>query len=92
MPCNCKNEDGTLSDRCYGKCVKDSIVKQSEEASRDPLNGFAELILSQVDRRIQNQINALQVKFEREKVEIYKEAFLDGLKEGISIGKDFGHY
>jgi hypothetical protein len=87
MACNCKKEDGTLSDRCFGACVKDSIVKQKEEAIRDPMNGFAELILSQVDQRIQNRMTSLQVTFQKEQFELYKKAFLDGLNEGIAIGR-----
>jgi diacylglycerol kinase family enzyme len=87
MACKCKNPDGTLSDVCIGACVKDSIVKQEEEARRDPMNGFAELILSQVEQRIQNRMTTLQVTFQKEQFELYKKAFLDGLNEGIEIGK-----
>jgi len=87
MACKCKNQDGTLSDKCFGDCLKDSIAKQVEDSRRDPMNGFAELILSQVEQRIQNRMTTLQVKFQQEQWDLYKKAYLDGLKEGITIAR-----
>lgn len=87
MACKCKNPDGTLSNECFGACVKDSIVKQEEDAKRDPMNGFAELILSQVEQRIQNRMTSLQLTFQKEQFDLYKKAFLDGLNEGVVIGR-----
>lgn len=87
MACKCLNPDGTLSSRCVGACVKESIINQEENARRDPMNGFAELIMSQVEQRIQNRVTTLQVSFQKEQFDLYKKAFLDGLKEGIAIGR-----
>lgn len=87
MACTCKNEDGTLAKNCIGKCVKKSIIKQEEDARRDPMNGFAELILSQVEQRIKSQMTVLTLSFKKEQFDVYKEAFLDGINEGIKIGR-----
>lgn len=91
MPCTCKNSDGTLSDVCFGLCAKDSIVKHLENIERDPMKGFADLILSQVDQRIQNRMTQLQVTFEKEQFNVYKKAFLEGLNEGIEIGRSISN-
>ena len=87
MACQCKNPDGTLKSMCVGDCVKGSIIQQEESARRDPMNGFAELIMSQVDQRIQNRMTTMHVQLQKEQLEIYKQAFIEGLKEGIGIGK-----
>jgi hypothetical protein len=51
-------------------------------------NGFAELILSQVEKKIAYRMQELKVTFERSQMEIYKKAFMEGIKEGIDIGKN----
>ena len=87
MACRCRLPDGTLSAVCMGACVKESIIRQEEDARRDPLNGFAELILAQVERLIQSKMTALQVSFQQEQFDLYKKAFIEGLKEGLAIGR-----
>lgn len=87
MACSCKHPDGSYMEKCIGSCIKESIIQQQENAKRDPLNGYGELILSQVDKIIDYKLKSLIVKFEKEKIEIWKEAFCDGLKNGIEIVK-----
>ena len=86
MTCKCTNFDGTLSDICYGTCKKESIIKQEEDARRDPLNGFAELILSQVEKIIQNRMTSLQITFQKDQFELSKKSYREGILDGIEIG------
>ncbi len=85
MACECRNSDGSLSGFCLGNCVRNSIIQQEENAKRDPLQGFAELVLAQVEQRIINHMNILRVDLEKEKLDVYKKAFLEGINEGIAI-------
>lgn len=71
---------------CFGQCLKENIVLQQENAKRDPLNGFRELILSQVDKIIDDKLNRLKINFEASKAITFKNAFLEGFKEGIKEG------
>lgn len=87
MACKCTSKDGTLAQMCTGACVKEVIVKHVEEAKRDPMNGFAELIMSQVEIMIRNKMTTLQVTFQQEQFDNYKKAYIDGIHEGIAIGK-----
>lgn len=89
MACTCTNRDGTLSLLCYGSCLKSAQVQQDENAKRDPMKGFAELILSQVEDRIKNNMNLLRIEIEQEKLELFKEAFIEGIKAGIAINREF---
>ncbi len=94
MSCQCKDENGQPSDRCYGTCgtiSKKAIVQAQEKVSRDPMAGFAELILSQVEKRIAYRMAELTIKFERSQIDLYQKAFKEGLKEGIAIGIDLEH-
>jgi len=85
MACNCKNDDGSLSKVCFGTCIKKSIRQQEENASRDPLNGFAELIMSQVSNMLDYKIQKIQIRFQEDQIKLYKSAFLEGINEGIKI-------
>ena len=85
MACKCTLPDGSLSYNCFGTCGE-SIINMKEKISIDPMSGFAELILSQLDKRIDYRMSELQVIFQREQIELYKKAFLQGIKEGINIG------
>lgn len=88
MACECRDNEGNLLKMCVGTCIKKAVLQQEEQTKRDPMQGFAELILSQVDQRIRNQMTTLRVIFEKEKLELYKTAFLDGIKEGIRISRE----
>ena len=87
MACKCTNPDGTLSQMCTGACAKEVIVKHVDEVKRDPMNGFAELIMSQVEAMIRNRMTTLQVTFQKEQFDTYKKAYIEGIHEGIAIGK-----
>ena len=87
MACKCTNPDGTLSQMCTVACVKEVIVKHVDEVKRDPMNGFAELIMSQVEAMIRNRMTTLQVTFQKEQFDTYKKAYIEGIHEGIAIGK-----
>lgn len=87
MACNCRNEDGTLSNKCYGICKKDVIIEQEMQQQRDPLNGFSELIMSQVDKLISHRLIELKVSLMKEHKEIEREEFMKGLKEGLELGR-----
>ena len=87
MACKCTNPDGTLSQMCTGVCLKEVIVKHVDAVKRDPMNGFAELILSQVEVMIRNKMTTLQVAFQKEQFDAYKKAYIEGIHEGIAIGK-----
>lgn len=87
MACKCTNPDGTLSQMCIGACVKEVIVKHVDEVKRDPMNGFSELIMSQVEVMIRNRMTTLQVTFQKEQFDTYKKAYIEGIHEGIAIGK-----
>ena len=91
MACGCKDFNGKPTDRCVGLC-KESLIMQQDIQARDPLNGFSELILSQVDKMIESKINKIKVEFQKEQIELHKIAFLEGLKEGIEIGKTMRDY
>lgn len=88
MACNCNKEDGTLSGICFGTC-KSHIGFITGEAERDPLNGFAELILSQVEKRIERQMYQLKIEFQAEQIKLYKEAFLEGIKAGMVLKDEY---
>ena len=88
--CQCKEADGSFSLICYGLC-KTNIIKQHQaqerdpSQERDPLNGFAELIMAQVDKLISQRLHDIQVTFYKEQIINYKEAFLEGIKEGLKL-------
>ncbi len=88
MACDCRDKEGNLLSMCVGACVKKVLIQQEEQVKRDPMQGFAELILSQVEQRIRNQMNSLRVSFEKEKLELYKSAFLEGIKEGLRLARE----
>lgn len=94
MTCKCLNHDGTSSEICFGTCRLESmIVEQDKQQQRDPLNGFAELILSQVDKIIDRRIMQCRVEFEKSQIALYKTAFLEGIKEGMKLKEcDEEHY
>ncbi len=83
MACSCKNDDGTLMDRCLGIC-KESIVHHTEEQERDPVNGFVEMIMDRVDTLIYEKMKDLRIKFEKDQYKIY----LEGIKDGVSLGRE----
>lgn len=86
MACKCTNQDGTLSQRCTGACVKEVIATFVDDVKRDPMNGFVELIMSQVEVMIRNRMTTLQVTFQKEQFDTYKKAYIEGIHEGIAIG------
>lgn len=89
MACKCKNFDGTPASMCMGMCVAKEAVEVSEEMQRrDPLNGFTEVIMSQVSQMIASEINKFQLRLQKEHFETYREAFLAGIKEGIELGRE----
>jgi hypothetical protein len=88
MSCECRNQDGTLSEICFGTCKIGVIVEQEMQQQRDPLNGFAELILAQVDKRIEYQLLQSTLKARKEYFEDYKEAFVEGFKQGFKFSKE----
>ena len=92
MACKCKNQDGTPSQTCMGTCKLDVIKEQEIQQQRDPLNGFAELILAQVDKRLDLRLAKFHLELHDEFLQDYKKAFLEGLKEGIAIGRDMVDY
>ncbi len=86
MACTCKNEDGTLSDRCYGACLKECIIAAKETQKRDPLNGFVELIMSQVHNLLEHRLTRLQLTFETSMLNTYKDGYREGLLQGVKLG------
>lgn len=88
MPCNCKNEDGSLAGRCFGTCKIDVIVEQEMQQQRDPLNGFAELVMSQVEKLVTRRLDIFRIEMMKYNREISHEDFIKGLKEGIKIAKE----
>lgn len=87
MACKCTNPDGTLAQMCTGACVKEVVASFVEDVKREPMNGFAELIMSQVEAMIRNRMTTLQVTFQKEQFDTYKKAYIEGIHEGIAIGK-----
>jgi hypothetical protein len=85
MACNCLNEEGQPTQMCRGTCnkLKAIINNQHEEQIRDPMNGFAELILSQVDKLIAQRMDSLRIEFQKEQFDMYKKAFIEGLEVGL---------
>jgi hypothetical protein len=88
MPCNCRNEDGSLSGRCFGTCKIDVIVEQEMQQQRDPLNGFAELDMSQVEKSVTRRLDIFRIEMMKYNREISHEDFIKGLKEGIKMAKE----
>lgn len=90
MACNCRNVDGTLSRECLGACVKlkASIINQ-QESNRDTTNGLVEIVLGRANRFLEDKFSELKIRLEieqqREVFELYKEAFVDGIKAGIKL-------
>lgn len=84
MSCNCKNPDGTPSNLCFGICFPDGALRRQE----DPPNSLAEYVLAQLEKRIDYRLAELKVAFERDQINLYKKAFLEGLNEGIAIGRN----
>lgn len=87
MACECRDGAGNLLDVCAGLCQKKPF-KAIGQLERDPMNGFAELILGQVNKMIENKLNEFQVKMVQFQIDAHQKAFIEGLKEGIDIGKD----
>lgn len=87
MVCKCVDSNGSLLDKCIGTCKIEVIHLQMEQQHRDPLNGFAELIMSQVDKLISSRIYDLKFDILKESKKIQREEFMEGLREGIEIGR-----
>jgi len=90
MGCSCTNHDGTLSTRCFGTC-KDKIILHVEEQKRDPMGGFAEMIMNQVKTLINHRMTTLKLEFQKEQFDLYNDAFLKGIKEGIRLRDSYGN-
>lgn len=89
MACYCKDSNGEPALRCSGTCQEKAILEAHEESQRrDPLNGFTEVILARVSKMISDEQNRFQLRMNNEQLETYKKGFLEGLKEGIEIGKN----
>ena len=43
--------------------------------------------MSQVEAMIRNRMTTLQVTFQKEQFDTYKKAYIEGIHEGIAIGK-----
>jgi hypothetical protein len=56
-----------------------------EERKDDPLNGFAELILSQVDKRIDYALNRFRVTLEKEWSVECRDIFIEGFEKGLKF-------
>lgn len=82
MVCKCINPDGTPTQYCTGSCT---VLKPVVD---DPLNGFAELILSQVDKRIEHALDKFHIKIEKEISVDYRDIFLEGFKEGLKFARE----
>jgi hypothetical protein len=92
MACQCKNEDGTLSQSCRGVCSINSSIIQTEDNKRDPLNGLTELILSQVGKMIDIKLSKFHLEIHDEFLCDYKTAFKEGIREGIKIERNIDDY
>lgn len=93
MACTCKNENGELLDLCNGSCFMENTNKYYhqvlEQQARDPLNTLMDMVLARVDEKIKYSIKEFKVDLREEIHERLQEFFLDGIKEGIKIGRDF---
>jgi hypothetical protein len=89
MACKCKNEDGSLSSRCMGTCVEREMCRQSAEIQeRDPLNAFREEMLGRMHEILEDRMKDFKLDFQKQQIDLYKTAFLEGIKEGLAIGQD----
>lgn len=91
MACLCKDAFGNPSLACFGTCdsvMNERIQKSKDDVFRDPMQGFSELILSQIEKRIAYRMAELTIKFERSQIDLYQKAYKEGLKDGIAIGID----
>ena len=68
---------------CFGV-----IQEMEEQQHRYPLDGFAEIILAQVDRRISQRLSECRVEFQESQLSLYKKAFLEGIREGLNMRRD----
>ena len=91
MPCNCRNEDGSLAGRCFGACKVEFIIEQEKKQQRDPMNGFAEFAMAQVDKHLEYKFAQFRADILKEQREINNEEFLKGIKHGIMLAKEFGY-
>jgi hypothetical protein len=90
MACTCKDAEGNPLNRCIGLClVKDAIYTITDEQKREPLNGFAELILSQVDKMISERLNKFHLNLDNDFQGEVFDAYNKGIKYGIELGKEF---
>lgn len=94
MACKCTNSDGTLRDSCIGTCHKSTAILQGDNIKPDAFNAALNHVLSIVDKRVDDNIevitNKCRVEFYQEQLELYKKAFLEGLREGLSQGIEIG--
>lgn len=89
MTCKCKNEDGSFASRCMGTCVEREMCRVSAEMQeRDPLNAFKEEMLKRMHEILEDRMKDFKLDFQRQQIDLYKTAFLEGIKEGIDLGKE----
>jgi len=93
MICKCLNPDGSLSPTCFGTCKMSSIIDYEIQQKNDPLNGFAELILSQVDKMIDAKLSKIKFEYENKanisSIEMFKEGFSQGYQIGFEKGDGY---
>lgn len=92
MACKCKNQDGTPSQLCTGMCKLEVIKEQQLQQERDPLNGFAELVMGQVNKLMDNRFNEFQVRTDKEFMANYQKFFLEGFKQGFKFAREGDEY
>lgn len=97
MSCTCKDLSGQPSESCLGLCgsPEEFVNDLQKNQHRDPLNGLAELILSQVDKmfeaRITKEICNIKIEFQEKQNEVWRQAFIEGLRVGLHVGRQIGN-
>lgn len=92
MACNCINEDGERRSICLGTCDKSKVIEQQKEQSRSGLQEMMDIIHERVNMIVNDKIAYTRVEFQREQVQTYNFAFMEGIEFGIELFKRHGKF
>lgn len=82
MACECKDENGSLLDKCLGSCISGRMIGAID--FEDKMAEFERLI-SQAVCKIDESLSGSSFIME----DLYKEGFADGFKKGFESGRDY---
>jgi hypothetical protein len=86
MRCTCKDQNGSLLDKCLGTCG-DSTIRFASVPQQNDFNIHAERLSKDINLLVNNRLNKFESEL-REHFDWNYDNFLKGLKEGFKLARE----